>query len=90
MGKIEESQPYVITGPAQRRPNDLSKALESRSFKRALPVFLSREWQDDAYALVLGNCEVVLDVPSGDYFHFINVDGKVQCSYIPELKSNHE
>lgn len=90
MGKVEESQPYLISGPAQKRPKDLSKALESRSFKRELPVFLSREWQDDSYASVLGDCEVVLDVPPGDCYHFKNVDGTVQCRFIPELKSNHE
>ena len=90
VGTIEESQPYVITGPSQKRQKDLLKALESRSFKRELPVFLSREWQDNSYASVLGNCEVVLDVPTGDCFHYANVDGKVKSQCIPEKKSNHE
>lgn len=34
--------------------------------------------------------EVVLDVPSGDCFHYMNVGEKVQCSFIPEIKLNHE
>ena len=88
---VEEIDSYAITGPDQRRLKDLTKALESRSFKRELPFFLSREWQDPAYAHVLGTCDVILDVPSGDCFHFsATANGIVQCDCIPDLKLNHE
>ena len=50
-----------------------------------MPVSLSREWQND---LCLRSWK--LGTRSGDCFHFIIVDGKVQCRYIPELKSNDE
>ena len=33
---------------------------------------------------------MVLDFLSGDYFHFMNVDGKVECRCVPEIKSNHK
>lgn len=90
VGQEEESQPYIITGPSQRRPKDLAKALGSPSFKRALPEFLAKEWQDDSYAALLGRCEVILDLPSGECYHFENELGKVMSRSIPELQSNHE
>ena len=65
----EEKRSYVITGPAQRRLKDLSKALQSRAFKRELPSFLAREWEDASYSSLIGTCEVFLDVPSGDCYH---------------------
>ena len=74
----EDSRSYIITGPAQRRPNDISKVLTSRSFKRELPDFLAREWQDQANAHILGNCNFFLDVPSGQCFHFHVSEGEVK------------
>ena len=55
-----------------------------------MAVFLSIERQNYFYALVLSNCDVALDIQSGSSFHFIFVDGKVQCRQIPDFRSNQE
>jgi len=86
----EDSRSYIITGPAQRRPNDISKVLTSRSFKRELPDFLAREWQDQANAHVLGTCDVFLDVPSGQCFHFHVSEGEVKRDTVDMLSNNHD
>ena len=33
---------------------------------------------------------MALDIQSGSSFHFIFVDGKVQCRQIPDFRSNQE
>ena len=61
-------------------------ALKSRSFKKQLPVFLAKEWQDPSYANIFENCSIILDIP-GECYEFCIKDGVIQRRKVmPELE----
>lgn len=81
---------FVITGPEQRRvPRDLNDALNSRSFKKQLPQFLAKEWQDPCYVDILGHHEVILDVP-GECYRFKVQEGVIERTAVQSLINDHE
>lgn len=84
-----DDRQFLITGPEQRRPNSMSDALKSRSFKTQLPHFLAREWQNQSYAQLLGSHQLYLDVP-GQCYCFEVLDGTLQREEVPSLSNNHE
>ena len=84
-----DAKTYMISGPLQRRPRDMAESLKSRSFKKELPVFLSKEWMDPSYASILGKRSLFLDIP-GACYHFHVVDDVVHRDAVDGLKSNHE
>ena len=67
----------------------MTEALKSRSFKREIPVFLSKEWMDPSYASILGKRSLFLDIP-GACYHFHAADDVVHRDPVDGLKSNHE
>ena len=84
-----DEQEFVINGPEQKRPKDMGKALKSRSFKTQLPKFLAREWQNQAYLHILGDCNLHLDIP-GETYHYHVVNGILRHESDNGLTNNHE
>lgn len=85
---IDERE-FVITGPEQKRPKDMDKALKSKSFKTQLPNFLAREWQNQAYRPILGDCHLHLDIP-GETHRYHVVNGILRHESDDDLMNNHE
>ena len=79
---------YLITGPEQKRPSDLKKALKSSSFKKELPKFLAQEWRDPTYAQLLGTCRIYLDIPN-EVLLFRVTHECVEVESVEALISNH-
>ena len=79
---------FSITGPRQKRPTNLRKALASESFKRELPLFLVEEWKDNAYCDILGDKKLYVDIP-GMCFLFETSDAQMKCEKITDLCNNH-
>ena len=67
----------------------MGKALKSRSFKLQLPKFLAREWQNQSYKSILGDCHVYLDIP-GEVLHYHVVGDVLTCQSVDHLINNHE
>ena len=49
---------YVITGPAQKRPNNFIGALRNNQFKDSLVKFLVSSWEDNSNADILYGKEI--------------------------------
>lgn len=83
------NQEFAITGPEQKRPKDMEKALKSRSFKTQLPKFLAKEWQNEAYRPILGDCQLHLDIP-GETHHYHVINGILRHNSDDAYTNNHE
>ena len=80
---------YFITGASQNRPLDMKKALKSESFKKQLPSFLMKEWENDCYAEIIKEKRIYvshLDVCKMYFTEF----GKMYTEKIEELCSDHD
>jgi len=84
----KEDAVYVITGPDQVRPKDISKALKSPSFKQQLPRFLMKEWASEHHAHVLSGREIFLGV-DGECVQFCVVNDRVERQLVARLNCNH-
>ena len=79
---------YVITGPEQRCPWQLSEALKSNAFKQMLPSFFAEEWKKAEYSGIIGKRHVYLAHQEKCYC-FTSVNGQVRRVEIPDLSCNH-
>ena len=79
---------FSITGPKQKRPSDLRRALASESFKRELPKFLVEEWKNNSYQNILGDRKLYVDIP-GDCFLFEADGHEITRKRINNLCNNH-
>ena len=79
---------YVITGPEQRCPQQLSEALKSNAFKQMLPSFFVEEWKKAEYSGIIGKQHVYLTHQEKCYC-FTSVNGKIRRVEIPDLSCNH-
>ena len=77
----------VIEGPQQKRDLSFKKQPEMESFKRELPVFLTKYWSRNFYKPLLDGREVYLGVMGGCTLYFV-VD-EVCAESVPSLKCNH-
>ncbi len=80
---------YHISGPAQRRPADFSKALQSKSFKTSFINFLAVEWSSSNYVNIIDGHTL--------YYAFENkcqqyqvTEGILETKLISELECCHE
>ncbi len=85
---IDERE-FAITGPEQKRPKDLEKALKSRSFKTQLPSFLAKQWQNQEYGPILRDCRLHLDIPGETHLYHV-VNGILRHESDDDYINNHE
>ena len=85
----KEERVFIITGPEQHRPRNISDSMKSRSFKSELPKFLASEWESPRYAHLIGERNVFISY-LGACYHFFVHDGEVVREEVGELKTNHE
>lgn len=78
----------VIKGPEQKRDSSFKKQLERESFKRELPIFLTKDWSSNLYKPLLDDKEVYLGV-MGECTRYFVEDGEVHAESVPSLKCNH-
>ena len=78
----------VIEGPQQKRDSSFKKQLERESFKRELPVFLTKDWCSDFYRPILEGREVYLGV-MGECTRYFVENGAVHAESVPSLNCNH-
>jgi len=69
----KEEKTFIITGPEQQRPRNISDSMKSRSFKEILPKFLASEWESPQFAGIIRERHVFISY-LGACFHFF-VDG---------------
>lgn len=86
----DEELIITITGKDQTRPKNWQEALASTSFKTELIRFLSREWENDAYAKTLAGHTVFLTVDTKCYVFTAHYNGKVNKTEVAELECQHE
>lgn len=78
----------VIEGPQQKRDSNFRKQLERESFKRELPVFLTKDWSNSNYLPLLDGRQVFLGVMGECTRYFVD-DGEVKSEAVPSLNCNH-
>ncbi|ESO90052.1 hypothetical protein LOTGIDRAFT_164355 [Lottia gigantea] len=84
-----EEQEFVITGPDQLRPRNLSDALKSTSFKKNLPSFLIEEWKKLHYSTIIKDCHLYVG-HLNQCHHFFVENHEVRHECIATMESNHE
>ncbi|XP_031341089.1 uncharacterized protein LOC116169200 [Photinus pyralis] len=88
-GIFDRDVEYSITGPDQKRPTDLFKALRSDKFKSSLVEFLVQEWCQDHYATILG--DKIIYVNCNDIcYKYSNANGFMLQEIKEELICYHE
>ena len=81
-------QGYLITGPEQQCPRNLTEALKSTSFKQKLPDFLASEWGKPQYKDLISQRQIFLG-HSSDCHSFSVSAGTVTKKKEDSLHCNH-
>jgi len=84
-----EDSTFSITGADQKRPKEWQQALCSASFKTSFFQFLSREWNQDNYAMILKGHRVYLAFDK-QCILLTEEEGKVKCQQVHALSIQHE
>ena len=79
---------YVITGPEQQCPRQLTEALKSNSFKQILPSHFAEEWKKAGYGEIISERHVYLAYQEKCYC-FTSVDGQVCREEKTDYSCNH-
>ena len=77
----------VIEGPQQKRGLNFKKQIKLESFKRELPIFLTKDWSSDFYKPLIDGREVYLGVMGECTRYFVK--DEVTAETIPALNCNH-